>query len=360
MSIHESSRVLPYISTITKEVNDITLHVKEDAALHGLVLIIAILVTIFASTTGYTNSISFFSYMYVMKLLAPVSLLVAVFGYFFILLFRREPRPIKCYWEKIKLIYSYRAKVISSFILLTSISIFMSCFSTVKSLIPLIHPFSFDHLFHRMDLWLFGGVEPWRVIHSIITSPYILQAINFCYNLWFFLMWAMLCYFLTCFPSKLRTRFFISWILCWTVLGMIAATLLSSAGPVFMVRLEPGFENYDLLVQLLQDQNSWLKGKGWSELYSLNIQDILWEAYVDKKDMLGSGISAMPSMHVSIAVLMALVMNSANKKLGVVFGLYALVIFIGSIALGWHYAVDGIVSAPVTWLLWRVSGKVKC
>nr|WP_253820835.1 phosphatase PAP2 family protein [Vibrio sp. 99-70-13A1] len=210
-----------------------------------------------------------------------------------------------------------------------------------------------------MDLLLFGGNEPWRVIHSLLYSPYITQAINFCYNLWFFLMWAMLSYFLFLSPSILRTRFFISWILCWTILGMITATLLSSAGPAFIIRLDGNNYNYDLLVQLLQEQNSWLIAQGWSELFSLNIQDRLWETYLHEKDMLGSGISAMPSMHVSIAVLMALVMNSMNNKLGFLFWLYAVIIFIGSISLGWHYAVDGIFSAPVTWLIWHISGKIQ-
>lgn len=360
MSTYKLSSSLGVFNIIKSEVGQVLYWLKKDALLHGLILFIAILVTAFAWLSGYDNQISFFSYMYILKFLVPLSLIFAGCGYFFLLLLRREPKPVNRYWEKIKLVYTHRARFMSGFLLLTSISILMSCFSTIKSLIPLVNPFKFDLLFYNMDLWIFGGVEPWQVVHSFIPSPYITHAINFCYNLWFFLMWAMLCWFLMLSPSKLRTRFFVCWILCWTVLGMIFATFLSSAGPTFVTRLENDYHSYDLLIQLLRGQDVWLREQGWGHLYSLGIQDRLWQAYIHEKDMLGSGISAMPSMHVSIAVLMALVMSSFNKIMGFASWLYAGVIFIGSIALGWHYAVDGMLSAPVTYALWHISGTVSC
>ena len=73
--------------------------------------------------------------------------------------------------------------------------------------------------------------------------------------------------------------------------------------------------------------------------------------------MLGSGISAMPSMHNSFAVLMALSMYAVKRWLGILFIVHAIFIYIGSIALGWHYALDGIVSAPLTVLIWWLAGK---
>ncbi|MGF1911504.1 phosphatase PAP2 family protein [Vibrio kasasachensis] len=356
------SSVKPNYSTtdkIQKEIFDIVLHLKKDSAIYLLITSITIFVAIYSSAYGHSNRVSLFSYMYVMKLLVPVSLLTAGCGYFFILLFRREPKPLRCYWGKVIIICEYRARVISGFILLTAISVFMSCFSTIKGLIPLIHPFKFDMLFHDIDLWLFGGAEPWSVLHFYLYSPYITQVINLCYNLWFFLMWAVLCYFLLASPSVLRTRFFVCWILSWTILGMITAMLLSSAGPAFASSLGYNNHSYDLLILLLQEQDAWLINRGWGGVYSLDTQNQLWQTYETGKEMLGSGISAMPSMHVSIAVLMALVMGKLNKKLGIVFWLYAAVIYIGSISLGWHYAVDGIVSAPMTWLLWKISGNIK-
>jgi membrane-associated phospholipid phosphatase len=37
---------------------------------------------------------------------------------------------------------------------------------------------------------------------------------------------------------------------------------------------------------------------------------------------------------------------------------YAVLIWIGSVYLGWHYATDGIVGASMTIGLWKLSGKL--
>ncbi|WP_234497735.1 phosphatase PAP2 family protein [Vibrio maritimus] len=343
---------------VSRDLNDIANDIRSDAKLYLLIAAVTLCTFVFSSLYGYTGKLSFFSYMRALNVLVPISLTLAGSGYFFVLLLRREKSPIQCYVNKIKLLYQYRARIISSFVLLTAISIFMSAFSSFKGLIPIIHPFQYDLLFHQLDVWLFAGNEPWTVVHTLLDSPYITVTLNFCYNLWFFLMWGMVCYFLLSSKSPLRTRFFLSWLLSWTLLGMILAMCLSSAGPVFLSKL--GYDNhgYGLLLQLLQQQDAWLTEHNSWGLFALETQQDLWLAYSEGKDMLGSGISAMPSMHVSMAVLMALTMNAINRTLGIVFWLYALVIFIGSISLGWHYALDGIVSAPLTWLIWWFAGKI--
>lgn len=343
---------------LKKEFNNVAFYVKGDSIIYVLIAFIVAFVCLFASFNDCANKISLFSYMYAMKWVVFFSTLFLFFGYFFILLLRREPRPLLCYWDKLKLIYTHRARIVSAFILLTAISTFISSFSTMKGLIPLVHPFEYDLIFHDIDFWLFLGHEPWRVIHSIFNSPYLTLIINFFYNVWFFLIWGVLSYFLLALPSRSRTRYLISWLLCWSILGMIIAMLLSSAGPAFVGRLDIKNHYYDPLMQLLQEQNVWLKHRGWGEVFSLGTQDDLWQAYANGKYMLGSGISAMPSLHISMAVLMALGISSLNRKLGFAFWIFAGIIMIGSVDLGWHYVVDGLVSAPLTWLIWYLSGKV--
>jgi len=60
----------------------------------------------------------------------------------------------------------------------------------------------------------------------------------------------------------------------------------------------------------------------------------------------------MPSMHVSVATLLALLYLNLNKFFGTIMIIYALLIQIGSVHLGWHYAVDGYISSTVTIILW--------
>ena len=65
------------------------------------------------------------------------------------------------------------------------------------------------------------------------------------------------------------------------------------------------------------------------------------------------GISAMPSLHNAIAVLYALIAFRIGKAIGIFMSLYAAIIFVGSVHLGWHYAVDGIIAAIAMYAIWK-------
>ena len=352
------SKINRVVGTLVKDSVSLYDEVVKDAVVYTFLFSFVLMSSMFLYFNGSNNNIRFFAYFYTFKFIIPISIAIYLVFYFFKLLINREPHPIICFKDQIKLIYVYRIKLASSFILLTAMSVFISSFSTMKSMIPIFNMFKYDSLFHDLDRWLFLGNDPGLFIHNLIENPYIYFFINFCYNLWFFLMWAVLCYFLLTSHSNLRTRFFISWLLCWSILGVVIATIFSSVGPVFISRLNPDNHSYDLLMQALENKHDWLVEQGWPGLYSLAIQNHLWEGYINSKDVLGKGISAMPSMHVSIAVLMALSVSSVNKKIGYVFWLFAAVIFIGSFTLAWHYVVDGIVSAPLTLCIWHLSSYI--
>ena len=70
----------------------------------------------------------------------------------------------------------------------------------------------------------------------------------------------------------------------------------------------------------------------------------------------GTGISAMPSLHVAIATLCALFAWRCGPRAGMLMSVYAAIIFLASIHLGWHYAIDGYVSIVSTVLLWGAVG----
>lgn len=346
-----------FSSQLKRELTSILKFIQGDFPIYILIGIVTLTVTTFAHLNGFSNHISLFAYMYAMPFVVLITLSVVGVGYFFILAARREPRPIQCYLNLLKVAFNHRARLCAAFVLLTAISVFISSFSTMKGLIPLVHPFEFDLLFHDLDFWLLGGHEPWLVFHSIFTSPYVILAINYSYKIWFFLLWGTLSYFLLLRPSDLRSQYLLSWILCWTILGMVVAMTLSCAGPAFTARLNPTNHDYDALMFILNQHNLWLESHQLTGVMALKTQDDLWHAYANGKEMLGSGISAMPSMHVSMAVLMMLGMNKVNKKLGILFGLFASIIFVGSFSLGWHYMIDGLVSGPMTLFIWRATGR---
>jgi membrane-associated phospholipid phosphatase len=66
----------------------------------------------------------------------------------------------------------------------------------------------------------------------------------------------------------------------------------------------------------------------------------------------------MPSLHVGAAVLMMLVAWRRHMLLGVAFAAFAICIQIGSVVLGWHYAIDGYAGALIAVVCWTVSGPI--
>jgi membrane-associated phospholipid phosphatase len=100
------------------------------------------------------------------------------------------------------------------------------------------------------------------------------------------------------------------------------------------------------------------KGHGGIGLHAMNNQATLVGYFTDNTIGIGSGITAMPSMHVSFAMLLFLSTRELNKKAGYITLIYLLFIQVGSVHLGWHYAVDGYISMILTWILWRLSGWI--
>jgi hypothetical protein len=337
---------------------DIYQYIKADKIFYGVMISFSVVVIAILQIYGYESKGQLTAYLSMLPTMLKLSLIIGTLWYFITLVYRRERRPLYCFWQQVVFIYDHRNRIIASFLLFVGVSAFLSYCSTFKGMIPLLHPFEFDEAIHNIDLWLFFGKEPWQLIHGLYDSPWITFGLDLSYNIWFFLVYAILGVFILTQKVHRRRQYILTWLLCWIVIGNILAFAFSSVGPTFVGRLFPINTDYLPLMTLLHQQDMWLQQYNPKILlWSLNTQDYLWTSYTTGKEMLGSGISAMPSMHVSMAVLMALGVSSLNRKLGILFWLFALVIYVGSFTLGWHYAVDGLVSGPVTLIIWRLCGS---
>ncbi len=70
------------------------------------------------------------------------------------------------------------------------------------------------------------------------------------------------------------------------------------------------------------------------------------------------GITAMPSMHIAITTVVALVLVRTRAWLAVVAVPLWLFMMVASVHLGWHYAIDGYASALGAGAIWYGSGRV--
>ncbi|HBC3537994.1 phosphatase PAP2 family protein [Vibrio parahaemolyticus] len=299
---------------------------------------------------------SFSTYYHLFTVTTCAAILGAGMYYYFYLLVQREKRPLNHFKKKVHQLFFPLYRTISIFLSLLAINFIVTNHTFLKSLIPLINPFKWDHTFAELDRLLHFGVAPWELTHSLFSSPWASLSINFAYNLWFFLMWGSAFFFCIYYKLPLlRLQFLLTFALLWMINSIWFATLFSSAGPCYM-ELLTGDAQYAPLMKLLTAQSLYLENIGASPLWSLSTQDYLWHEYLENANSFGSGISAMPSMHVSMSVLMALSICRLNKKLGYFAYAFAILIQIGSVHLGWHYAIDGYVGTLLTVLLWKIVG----
>ena len=299
-----------------------------------------------------TDRISFSLYPRIIPLTAQLFLIAFfVCHSSYVMILVRPKKLIKYILNDLRTNYLTRERLLNALPIILFMPLFMSTFTSFKTLIPIINQFSWDSKFARFDATIHGGFQAWQLCHSIFGHHFLTSLLNYFYNLWLLVMLAVL-YWQTFSLRDLRLRmqFFLSFTLAWILLGTIAATIFSSAGPCFYGRVVDGDDIYQpLMEQLVVAQKS-------SPVWALDTQEKLWKEYKESKIDLGNGISAMPSMHVSMVFLFALLGWRSNRLIGIMFSIYVIIIMIGSVHLGWHYAIDGYVAILGTLVIWHCVG----
>jgi len=225
-------------------------------------------------------------------------------------------------------------------------------FVALKDEIPKINPFSWDQTFMHWDRVLGFGVLPWQILQPLLGHPIITAALNAVYDSWFVLMFGVLFWMaFSAHREKLRMQFLLAFAFEWFLGGNVLAAVFSSAGPCFYGHLIAGPDPYAAQMQYLHQANL-----VWP-VWSVQIQDVLWQSYATGSGVV-AGISAMPSMHVTSSVMMALLGWRIGKWTGMGFTLFAGLIVIGSVHLGWHYAVDSIAGILLALIFWYAAGAI--
>ncbi|HHY48202.1 MAG TPA: hypothetical protein GYA10_00410 [Alphaproteobacteria bacterium] len=226
----------------------------------------------------------------------------------------------------------------------------IAAFTTFKIEIPRFVPFYADPGLADLDLALHFGHNPGEIVHAIVPSEagYLLGVL---YGLVWFVLWFGLIAFVALSEDQaLRQRYFWSMALVLALLGTLAALAFSSVGPILYERIYH-VDRFARLVSLIEQSPV---GD-----YMRLASSYLFDTYHGGAPRAGAGISAMPSIHLAIVTLNALMLTRIRPLVGVIAWLYVGVILLGSVYLGWHYAIDGYFSIAVTTIIWHGVGSLQ-
>jgi len=292
----------------------------------------------------YGFSISFQIYDYAFFLFGSAIVVFSFSATALRFVIRNKPeRPLYASARHIAESWNLRERALIGLPVTLILPAFFSVFTSVKYAIPTMRPFYADPMLIRWDRGLFG-TDPWRLFDRLLHWPLGLLAINFVYNLWFIIMMSAL--FAAVFMTSrhaLRRRYISTFLLTWIVLGNIVATAFSSVGPCFLSR-EYGLHTFRPLMDLLVQANKIVP------IWALDAQGYLTQA--SDRAFIGAGLSAFPSLHVAVATLNCLFAFAIDNRLGYLGAIFLAIILIGSVVLGWHYAVDGLASLATVSLIW--------
>ncbi|OYX43536.1 MAG: hypothetical protein B7Z02_08305 [Rhodobacterales bacterium 32-67-9] len=225
-------------------------------------------------------------------------------------------------------------------------------FSFLKSAIPMIVPFYADRALADADRWLHGGADPWELAHRWTEGLPVDALMPVYLSVWTIPAVALALVIAVSDRDAERTaRFVLLYLSCWIVLGNLFALAGSSVGPVF----------YDALIggDRFAGLHRALAESGLSNGAVGGIQSYLWTSYTDRSMALASGISAFPSVHVSIATLTAIYMAERSRWLLLPGLIFVATIQFLSVYTGYHYALDGYFSMLFVVGFWAVLRRIR-
>jgi hypothetical protein len=223
-------------------------------------------------------------------------------------------------------------------------------FSKMKAAIPLFNDYTWDNAFIAWDRAIFFGFDAWQVLQPVLGYPVVTAFLALLYQLWFLLLYPGILFFAFArIDHGVRRQFFLTYVLSWTVIGGLMATLLASVGPCFVGPML-GDPRFDAQMAYLNAANETVP------VMTLRVQAMLLEWFAASEDGLGSGITAMPSMHCAIAFLYWIAVRRISARWGAFFAVFFVITWLSSVHLAYHYAVDGLVSLVAVAALWQASG----
>ena len=320
-------------------ISDLRSNVRAELPFHLFVLLYGCAAMILALCLGRPEKM--LALMYARRFIELTLLALCFFVAWQGLASIRASSPLQAFRRRLA---AYFTPIFASRLLLfANISVFYGLFTSFKRMLSDLRDFNYDPQLAEFDQLLHGS-DPWLMFSY---SEPLTRAFQFFYlHGWLVCMVFFSLYVIVAQPPHLMRRFVTTFYLTWALLGNVVAAIFMSAGPVYYQavadssRFEPLLDRFEFSYGMLSS--------------SVNVQDRLWQDYMLDLGLLGSGISAFPSLHVAMATLWTITAWSINKVLFACMATVLILVQLGSVYLGWHYAIDGYFSLVAVILLWAL------
>ena len=218
----------------------------------------------------------------------------------------------------------------------------------IKLVVPLLHPRNFDQQLWDLDQALLGGFSPNILFVEVFSQPATLQFIDWSYaRIFFASMMIAFVFFLSAPARRARLGFMTGTAILW-MSGAWLYMLVPSLGPAFRFP-DVWLPLADSLPITQQMQALLLR----------NFQNVLrWPLGTAKDIQLMFGIAAFPSLHVGFQAYAFLWMRKLWVYGQIVFGIFLLIITIGSVVTGWHYLIDSIAGAVLAFIAYFAASRL--
>ncbi len=229
-------------------------------------------------------------------------------------------------------------------------------FFVSKSLINTVNPYvqaGWDPVFASIDRAMHFGIYPHEAIIGAANMIGAGRVLDAAYALWLLVMFFVTGY--TMFVETdlyRRLRFLWTYLLSWILLGTIGATVFSSVGPLFYHDFYPDLP--DVYAAIPQNMDA-MSNTGF--LFAAKTRQLLLGWAHNDRIFDPNALSAMPSMHLAVSWIMVLYARAVGRTAFMLALPFFVMMYLGSIYLGFHYAIDAYVSVAVTSLIWWIAGK---
>ncbi|MES2642129.1 MAG: phosphatase PAP2 family protein [Myxococcota bacterium] len=210
------------------------------------------------------------------------------------------------------------------------------------AVVPLVQPRLYDHVFVAPELWLFGSsMTRWM---SLPNDPAITFLIDFAYLL-FFTWIALTMVILFVREGERAARRFVGALVLSTAVSTVILVAFPTLGPAF---LDPAsvapIADAMFRTDHFQAVSRAFRAEVLADPAGFSLVPFL-------------GVSAFPSMHVGHTFLALTFLWPRHRVAFQLFLLPVLGAWIGTVYLGWHYAIDGVagicIAMGARWLVTR-------